>query len=75
MYVVKPDIRTGRERTLHRNLLLPYSMLIDAVAEEELPNHKRNACTPKRKEPEVMDHCIDDTDSEEHRMFLPVFQP
>ena len=32
VYVVKPEIGTGRERTLHRNLLLPCNMLIDTDA-------------------------------------------
>ena len=77
VYVVKPEIGTGRERTLHRNLLLPCNMLVDTDAAKELPKRKQYVRTPKPKEPRVTEHATDenDTDSEELPMFLPAFQP
>lgn len=77
VYVVKPEIGTGRERTLHRNLRLPCNMLVDEDTEKELPSRKPCVCKPKPKEPKVTEHAADesDTDSEELPMFLPAFQP
>ena len=77
VYVVKPEIGTGRERTLHRNLLLPCNMLVDTDPEKELPKRKPYVRTPKPKELRVTERATDesDADSEEFPMFLPAFQP
>ena len=47
VYVVKPEVGTGRERTLHRNLLLPCNMLINTDADEKSQNRKQ--CIRARK--------------------------
>ena len=73
VYVVKPEIGTGRERTLHRNLLLPCNMLVDTEPEKELPKRKPYVRTPKQKEPRVTEHATDESDTDS--MFLPAFQP
>ena len=77
VYVVKPELGTGRERTLHRNLLLPCNMLANTDAEPQLPKHNTRVRTPKTKESReiVPDTDESDTDSEELPTFLPAFQP
>ena len=74
---MKPEFGTGRERTLHRNLLLPCDMLIDTDAEEKSQNHNRCVRAPKPRKPSVIEHDTDgsDTDSEDLPIFLSVFQP
>ena len=47
--VVKPEVGTGRERTLHRNLLLPCSMLIDTDVEEKLQNRNNVFVHPNQR--------------------------
>ena len=74
VYVVKPEIGTGRERTLHRNLLLPCNMLINTDADEKSQNRKRciRASKPKVTACQAGES---DTDSEDLPIFVPVFQP
>lgn len=69
-------METGRERTLHWNLLLPSNILIDTDTEEELPIRKYSVRTPKPKEQRVTENDAgeSDTDSEELPMFLSVSQ-
>ena len=76
VYVVKPEIGTRRERTLHQNLLFPYNILDDTDAEKELPKRKPYIGTPKLKQPRVTEHNTDesDTHSENLSVFLPALQ-
>ena len=77
VYVVKPEVGTGRERTLHRNLLLPCNMLINTDADDKSQNRKQCIRARKPSKPKVS-ACQageSDTDSEDLPIFVPVFQP
>ena len=71
VYIVKPESGEGRERTLHRNLLLPCNLLVNS---EDSKEKNRRQATHSRNKPS-QSHSInvdtEDSDTDDIPLFLP----